>query len=69
MEEPTDLSSDRLKNTGVDKIPFILRFNLLKPSGFFTNHLKILHGARFALSVLYEYQNRQRFFLYRILPD
>ena len=30
--------------------------NLLNPSGFFTyhqvEHLKILHGARFALSVL-----------------
>jgi hypothetical protein len=32
-------------------------FNLLKPSGFFTyhqvKHSKILHGARFALGVLY----------------
>jgi len=31
--------------------------NLLKPSGFFTyrqvKHSEILHGARFALSVLY----------------
>ena len=39
-------------------------FNLLKPSGYFTYHQvwhsKILHGTRFALSVLYGYQNRQR---------
>jgi hypothetical protein len=36
-------------------------FNLLKPSGFFTyhqlQHSKILHGSRFALSVLYGSQN------------
>ena len=40
--------------------------NLLKPSGFFTYHQversKILRGSRFALSVLYEYQNKQRLF-------
>ena len=48
-------------------------FNLLKPSGFFTfhqvSHSKILHGARFALSVLYGYQNRQRLLLYTSLTD
>ena len=36
--------------------------NLLKPSGFFTyhkvEHSKIVHGARFALSVLCGYQKR-----------
>ena len=49
------------------------RFDLLKPSGFFTyhqvEHSKILHGARFALSVLYGYQNRQRLFPYTSLTD
>ena len=48
-------------------------FNLLTPSGFFTfhqvSHLKILHGARFDLSVLYGYQNRQRLLLYTALSD
>ena len=48
-------------------------FNLLKPSGFFTFHQvqnsKILNGARFALSVLYGYQNRQRLLLYTALTD
>ena len=48
-------------------------FNTLKPSGFFTyrqvEHSKILHGARFALSVLYGYQNRQRLLLYTSLTD
>ena len=48
-----------------------LRFNLLKPSGFFTyhqaEHSKILHGARFALIVLYGYQNKQRLFPYTLL--
>ena len=47
--------------------------NLLKPSGFFTYHQvqisKILHGARFALTVLYGYQNRQRLLLYTSLTD
>ena len=47
--------------------------NILKPSGFFTYHKdedsKILHGARFALSVLYGYQNRQRLLLYTALTD
>ena len=47
--------------------------NLLKPSGFFTyhqvEHSKILHGARFALSVLCGYQNRQRLLLYTSLTD
>jgi len=42
------------------------------PSGFFTYvppglHSKILHGARFALSVLYGSQNRQRLLLYTLL--
>ena len=45
--------------------------NLLTPSGFFTyrqvEHSKILHGARFALSVLYRYQDRQRLFPYALL--
>jgi hypothetical protein len=47
--------------------------NLLKLSGFVTYHQvyisKILHGARFALSVLCGYQNRQRFLLYALLTD
>ena len=47
--------------------------NLLTPSGFFryhqVEHSKILHGARFALSVLYGYQNRQRLLLYTSLND
>jgi hypothetical protein len=47
--------------------------NLSKPSGFFTyhhvQHSKILHGARFALSVLYGSQNRQRLLLYTALTD
>ena len=30
-------------------------------------HSKILHGARFAFSVLYGYQNRQRLFPYTSL--
>ena len=46
-------------------------FNLLNSSGFFTYHQvyhsTILHGARFALSVLYGYQNRQRLLLYTAL--
>ena len=33
------------------------------------NIKKILHGARFALSVLYGYQNRQRLLLYTSLTD
>jgi len=47
--------------------------NLLKLSGFFTYHLvlhsKILHGARFALSVLCGSQNKQRLLLYTSLSD
>jgi hypothetical protein len=46
-------------------------FNHLKPSGFFTyhqvEHSKILHGARFVLSVLYGSQNRQRSLMYTSL--
>ena len=39
--------------------------NLLKPSGFFTYHqgLTFKNGARFVLSVLCGYQNRQRLLL------
>ena len=53
-------------------VVFFLAFiNLLKPSGFCTyhqvKHSKILHGARFALSVLHGYQNRQRLLLYTAL--
>jgi len=47
--------------------------NLSKSSGFFTyhrvKHSKILHGARFALSVLYGSHNRQRPLLYTSLTD
>jgi len=47
--------------------------NLLKTSGFFTYYQvyysKIVHGARFALSVLYGSQNRQRLLLYTSLTD
>ena len=47
--------------------------NLLQSSGFFTYHRlkfkKNLHGARFALSVLYGSQNRQRSLLYTPLSD
>ena len=47
--------------------------NLSKPSGYFTYHQvyrsKIVHGARFALSVLYGYQNRQRLLRYASLTD
>ena len=59
---PTDLHNGapfeadvklQLESTGIDKDP---SFNLSKPSGFFTyhqiEHSKILHGARFAFSVL-----------------
>ena len=47
----------------------VANINLLTPSGFFTYDSKILHGARFAVSILYGYQNRQRFFLYTSLTD
>jgi hypothetical protein len=44
------------------------RINHLKPSGFFMYHLvyysKLLHGAPFALSVLYGSLSRQPPFLY-----
>ena len=47
--------------------------NLSKPSGFFTYHQaensKILHGPRFAFSVLYGYQNRQWLFPYTSLTE
>ena len=44
------------------RMGFNSAFKGLKPSGFFTyhQHSKILHSARFALSVLYGYQNKQR---------
>jgi hypothetical protein len=46
---------------------------LLKPRGFFTYHQvqysKILHGACFALNVLYGSQKRQRLLLYTSLTD
>jgi hypothetical protein len=53
--------------------PTIPQVNLLKPGSFF-KHLqvyrsKILHGARFALSVLYGSQNKQRLLLYTLLTD
>ena len=52
-------------------LTYKLYMNLLKPSGFFTchqvEHSKILHGARFVLSVLYGYQNRQQLLLYTTL--
>ena len=51
---------------------YVCKINLVKPSGLFTYHrvlhLEILHGARFALSVLYGSQNRQRLLLYTLLP-
>ena len=51
----------------------VKQINLLKPSGFFTyrqvKNSEILHGARFALSVLYGSQNRQRPLLYTSLTD
>ena len=54
-------------------IAIFFGINLLKPSGFFTYHhvlhSKILLGARFALSVLCGYQNRQRLLLYTSLTD
>ena len=47
--------------------------NLLKPSGLFPYRQvklsKILRGSRFALSVLYGCQNRQRLLLYTSLTD
>jgi hypothetical protein len=47
--------------------------NLLQLSGFFTYHQllhsKVLHGALFALTVLYGSQNRQRLLLYTALSD
>ena len=47
--------------------------NLLKPSCYFkfdqVKNLKILHGARFELSVLCGYQNRQLLLLYTTLTD
>jgi hypothetical protein len=48
-----------------------INVKLLNPKGFFTYHQvyhsKILNGVRFALSVLYRSQNRQRVLLYALL--
>ena len=53
--------------------PTDIWINILNPSGFFTyrqvENSKILHGARFALSVLCGYQNRQRLLLCTALTD
>ena len=53
---------------GVTSVDVTLSVNLLKSSGFSTYHQvynsKILHGSRFALSVLYRPQNRERLLLY-----
>ena len=63
----------RTEATSSNYSNFFFGINLLKPSGFFTYHhvlhSKILLGARFALSVLYGYQNRQRLLLYTSLTD
>ena len=49
----------------------LININFLTPSGYLTYHQvyfsKILHGARFAPSVLYGYENRQRLLLYTAL--
>jgi hypothetical protein len=46
---------------------------VLKPSGFFTYHRvsdsKILHGARFTMSALCGFENRQRLLLCTSLTD
>jgi len=52
----------------------IISHILLKPSAFLltyhkVQHSKILHGARFALSVLYGSQNKQRLLFYTSLTD
>jgi hypothetical protein len=50
-----------------------IHINLLKPSGFCmyhqVEHSKILHGARFELSILYRSKNRQWLLLYTSLTD
>jgi len=55
------------------KSEFMQPLNPLQSSGFFTyrqvQHSKILHGARFALSVLYGSENRQRPLIYTSLTD
>ena len=66
----TDITLNLLKPTGH---VMHQQFNRLKPSGLVMYHKveysKILHGAHFALSVLYGYQNRQRLFPYTSLND
>ena len=63
----------RVAYTLTVKSPTSLCINLLKVSGYFSysqvEHSKILHGARFAFSVLCGYQNRQRLLLYTALTD
>jgi hypothetical protein len=50
-----------------------VHISLLKPIGFFTyhqvKHSTNLHGSRFAFSVFYGSQNRQRLLLYTSLAD
>jgi len=77
--EPTIPASEQPQNEALDRAPTgIVKPNidvikLSKPSGFSTyhqvKHSEILHGARFALSVLYGSQNRQRPLLYTSLTD
>jgi hypothetical protein len=61
------------KNTILQRSHSSYPVNLLKPSGFFTyhqvQHSKPLHGARFAFSVSYGSQNRQRTLLHTSLTD
>jgi len=58
-ERPQTYALDRA-TTGTGELS-MFDINILKPSGFFTyhqvEHTKILHGARFALSILYGSQN------------
>ena len=70
---PVDIEGDNIKMDVQEKTEGCGWINLLKPSSFFTYHQvelsKILHGARFALSVLYGFQNKQRLFPYTPLTD
>jgi len=63
----------RCKQTMASRTIYQAHVNLLKSSGFFTYHQawhsNILHGLRFALSVLYGSQNRQRPLLHTSLTD
>ena len=62
-----------IHETAICPNPPVQKFNLSKPSGFFTYHKvclsKIVHGARFALCVLYGSQNRHRLLLCTLLTD